>query len=128
MTTSIAKPAYVNTGGEGHSLDEIALQGGASNGNIIEMGWFVDSEMEGNVNPHIFVYHWINGAETCYDTCGWQQWSTTYHPGMDLGSAVGKKVYIGYVLYQGNWWGWFDNQWMGYFRAANGMGNTRRPR
>jgi hypothetical protein len=122
MTNSIEKPAYVNTGGEGHTLDEIALQGGASNGNIIEMGWFVDSEMEGNVNPHIFVYHWINGAETCYDTCGWQQWSSTYHPGMDLGSAVGKKVYIGYVLYQGNWWGWFDNQWMGYFPGSEWNG------
>jgi hypothetical protein len=122
MTNSIEKPTYVNTGGEGHSLDEIAVQGGASNGNIIEMGWFVDSEMEGNVNPHIFVYHWINGAETCYDTCGWQQWSSTYHPGMDLGSAVGKKVYIGYVLYQGNWWGWFDDQWMGYFPGSEWNG------
>jgi Neprosin len=122
MTNSIEKPAYVNTGGEGHSLNEIAVQGGASNGDIIEMGWFVDSEMEGNVNPHIFVYHWINGAETCYDTCGWQQWSSTYHPGMDLGSAGGKKVYIGYVLYQRNWWAWFDDQWMGYFPGSEWNG------
>ena len=122
MTNSIEKPAYIDTGGEGHSLDEIAIQGGPSNGNIIEMGWFVDSEIEGNTNPHIFVYHWINGAETCYDACGWQQWSNTYHPGMDLGSAVGKKVYIGYVFYQGNWWGWFDDQWMGYFPGSEWNG------
>jgi hypothetical protein len=38
MTNSIEKPSYVDTGGEGHSLNEIAIQGGASNGNIIEMG------------------------------------------------------------------------------------------
>lgn len=122
MTNSIEKPAYVNTGGAGHSLDEIAVQGGTNNGNIIEMGWLVSTDQEGNANPHIFVYHWKNWVGTCYDGCGWQQWSSTYHPGMDIGSAVGKKVYIGYVLYEGNWWGWFDDQWMGYFPGSEWNG------
>jgi len=122
MTLSIDKPQYVNTGGSGHTLNEIAVQGGDNNRNIVELGWLVSNEQEGNSNPHIFVYHWINGAETCYDGCGWQQWSNTYHPGMDLGSAVGKKVYVGYVFYQGNWWAWFDNQWMGYFPGTEWNG------
>lgn len=118
MTQSIEKPQYVDTGGSGHSLDELAVQGGDGNGNIIEIGWLVSTEQYGNANPHIFVFHWKNWAETCYDACGWVQWSSTYHPGMDLGSVVGKKVYIGYVFYQGNWWAWFDNQWMGYFPGS----------
>lgn len=118
MTQSIEKPQYVDTGGEGHSLDELAVQGGDKNGNIVEIGWFVSTEQYGNANPHIFVFHWKNWAQTCYDDCGWVQWSSTYYPGMDLGSAVGKKVYIGYVYYQGNWWAWFDNQWMGYFPGS----------
>ena len=118
MTESINKPAYVNTGGSGHSLNELAVQGGDGNGNIIEIGWLVSTEQYGNANPHLFVFHWKNWNSTCYDTCGWVQWSNTYHPGMDLGSKVGKKVYIGYVFYQGNWWAWFDNQWMGYFPGS----------
>jgi len=118
MTQSIKKPVYVNTGGFGHTLDELAVQGGDNNGDIIEIGWLVSTEQYGNANPHLFVFHWKNWAPTCYDACGWVQWSNTYHPAMDLGSAVGKKVYIGYVLWQGNWWAWFDNQWMGYFPGS----------
>ncbi len=118
MTNSIEKPQYVNTGGAGHSLDELAVQGGDGNGNIIEVGWLVSTEQYGNANPHIFVFHWKDWVPTCYDACGWVQWSSTYHPGMDLGSSIGKKVYIGYVFFQGNWWAWFDNQWMGYFPGS----------
>jgi hypothetical protein len=118
MTNSINKPVYNNSGGSGHTLNEISVQGGDANGNIVELGWLVSSDQYGNSNPHIFVFHWKNWAPTCYDTCGWQQWSNTYHPGMDLGAVVGKNVYIGYVLYEGNWWAWFDDQWMGYFPGS----------
>jgi hypothetical protein len=55
---------------------------------------------------------------TCYDGCGWQQVSTTYYPGQNLQPLVGKEVYLGYALWQGNWWAWFDNQWLGYFPAS----------
>jgi len=123
MRLSIEKPQYVNTGGSGHSLNELAVQGGSGNGNIVEIGWLVSTEQYGNANPHIFVFHWKNWAPTCYDACGWVQWSSAYHPGMDLGSAVGKRVYVGYVLFQGDWWAWFDNQWMGYFPGSEWGGN-----
>ena len=115
MTQSIEKPGYVNAGGAGHTLNELAVQGGDRSGNIIEIGWLVSTEQYGNSNPHLFVFHWKDWMPTCYDACGWVQWSNTYHPAMDLGAAVGRKVYIGYVQWQGNWWVWFDNQWMGYF-------------
>jgi hypothetical protein len=44
--------------------------------------------------------------------------STTYYPRQSLQSLVGKEVYIGYSLQQGNWWAWFDKEWIGYFPAS----------
>jgi len=121
MTQSVEKPVYVNVDGSttaGHTLDEIAVMDSPTIFNTVELGWFVSKDVYGDDDPHIFVYHWIRAAETCYDDCGWQQYSSTYFPRMNLGSAVGKDVYIGYVYYQSNWWAWFDDQWMGYFPGS----------
>ena len=115
MTTTVARPTYVNTGGSGHSLNEIAIQAGKNNGDIIELGWLVSSNQYGDLDPHIFVFHWIGGTPTCYDGCNWQQYSGTYHPGQNIKAIVGREVYVGYVFYNGNWWAWFDNQWLGYY-------------
>jgi hypothetical protein len=121
MTQSIERPAYVNTAGPtnyGHSLNEVAVMDSASIFNVVELGWFVSTDVYGDADPHIFVYHWIQSQQTCYDDCGWQQVSNTYFPRQNLGAAVGKQVYIGYVYFEGNWWAWFDDQWMGYFPGS----------
>jgi hypothetical protein len=121
MTQSIERPVYVNIAGPtnaGHSLNEIALMDGLGINNVVELGWFVSTDVYGDPDPHIFVYHWIGAQETCYDDCGWQQVSGTYYPGQNIGASVGKQVYVGYVYYQGNWWAWFDDQWMGYFPGS----------
>ena len=118
MTFSIERPAYDNSGGSGHTLVEIAIQGGTGDGNIVELGWNVSTDQYSNGNPHLFVFHWIGWNPTCYDACEWQQWNTTYYPGMDLNSMVGREVYIGYVIWEGNWWAWFDNQWLGYYPGS----------
>ena len=123
---SVERPQYVSSGGGGHTLDEIAIQGGAGDGNIIELGWNVSTDQYGDTNPHLFVFHWINWRGTCYDGCGWQQYSSTYFPRMDLSQLVGRRVYIGYVFYQGNWWAWFDNQWLGYFPGTEWAGAYTR--
>jgi hypothetical protein len=122
MTTAIQRPQYVNTGGVGHSLNEIAVQGGVNNGDIVELGWLVSSEQYGDPDPHIFVFHWIGGVPQCYDGCNWQQYSGTYYPGQNVGALVGREVYNGYVFYEGNWWAWFDNQWIGYFPGSEWNG------
>ncbi|HJQ37989.1 MAG TPA: neprosin family prolyl endopeptidase [Thermoanaerobaculia bacterium] len=120
MTMRIQKPAF---SGDGHSLDEIAVQGGSGNGNIIELGWNVSPfQYAGDSNPHLFVFHWIDDKPTCYDGCGWVQYSKTYFPGMSLSALIGKSVYVGYVIYNGNWWAWFDNQWLGYFPGSEWSG------
>ncbi|HUK13502.1 MAG TPA: neprosin family prolyl endopeptidase [Thermoanaerobaculaceae bacterium] len=120
MTMRVERPAF---SGDGHSLDEIAVQGGTGNGNIVELGWNVSPSQYSDSDPHLFVYHWVNWVGTCYDTCGWHQVSSTYFPGMNLAAIKGRDVYVGYVHYQGNWWAWFDNQWLGYFADSEWSGS-----
>jgi hypothetical protein len=115
MIATINRPDQV---GGGHSLDELAVQGGADDGDIVELGWNVSNGQYGDDRPHLFVFHWIGWEPTCYDGCEWQQWSGTYFPGMDLSAAEGREVYLGYVFWEGNWWAWFDNQWLGYFPGS----------
>ena len=126
MTMQVERPAYVDTGGPGHTLDEIAVQGGPRDGNIVELGWNVSTDQYGDTDPHLFVFHWMNWSPTCYDDCNWQQWSATYFPHQNLGAIAGRSVYIGYVFYHGNWWAWFDNQWLGYFPGSEWAGTYTR--
>src|ERR1700733_298538 len=81
MTLSVNDPSYVNPNAAGHTLDEVAVQGGAQNGNIVEVGWIVSTDLNHDPGPHIFVFHWINGNGTCYNGCGWQQFRSKYFPG-----------------------------------------------
>jgi neprosin-like protein len=117
LTMAIERPAYVGTGGPGHTLEEMSVQGGPSNGNIVEIGSSVSTDQFGDSDPHLFVYHWVNGTQTCY-SCNWQQYSNTYYPGMNLAGQVGQQVYNGYVYYQGNWWAWYNDQWVGFFPGS----------
>jgi len=121
MTLTIERPTYVS-GGSGHTLAEVAAQGGPGNGNIVEVGWNVSSDQYPDSDPHLFVYHWINGVGTCYDGCSWTQVSKTYFPGMNLSSLIGHKSYSGWVYWNSNWWAWFDNQWLGYFPGTQWEG------
>jgi hypothetical protein len=118
MTMTVARPAYDNSGGPGHSLNEIAVQGGADNGNIVELGWLISTEQNVDADPHIFVFHWKGWNQTCYNGCGWRQYSNTYFPGQNISVLIGRQPYVGYVFYNGNWWAWFDNQWLGYFPGS----------
>jgi hypothetical protein len=112
VTMTIENPAVVSAG---HSLEEMSVQGGSGDGNIVEIGSTV---LDGNSYPQLFVFHWLDWKPTCYDGCGWQQYSSTYYPGMSLLSMVGDSVYNGYVFYDGYWWAWFNDQWLGRFPAS----------
>jgi neprosin-like protein len=117
VTMTIENPSVVPTPavGTGHSLEEMSVQGGPDDGNIVEIGSTV---LSGTDYPQLFVYHWLGWKGTCYNGCGWQQYSSTYYPGMPLLSMVGDSVYNGYVFYQGYWWAWFNDQWLGRFPAS----------
>jgi len=118
MAITVHRPGYTNNAGAGHTLVELSVQGGPSDGHIAEVGWIVSTDMHHDADPHIFVFHWINWNGTCYNGCGWQQVSNKYYPGQNISSLIGKEVYIGYVFYNGNWWAWFDDQWIGYFPGS----------
>ena len=118
MTLSVNRPAYVRVRGTGHTLAEISIQGGEDDGDIVEIGWNVAPEQYGDADPHLFVFHWFGMVGTCYDACGFEQVSNVYYPGMNLSALVGRDVKIAYVLSNGDWWAWFDNQWLGYFPGS----------
>lgn len=123
MTLQIEDPVVDNSGDNGgHSIGEIAVMGPGSAGatlDDVEMGFSVSPDQWGDNKPHLFVYHWNDGAETCYNTCNWNQVSNTYFPAMDLTQLVGQHVYIGWVHYRSAWWGWFNDQWLGYINDSS---------
>ncbi len=108
---------------DGHSLQELSLQDSAQQ-NTVEIGWTVDRGLNGDTAPHLFVYHWVNGAQTCYNGCGFVQVSTSARPGMTV--AAGASAEFGITFYQGNWWVSYDNEQIGYFPGSLwGGGYTR---
>jgi hypothetical protein len=124
MTLEIELPVVVNNGSDGnHSIGEIAVEGPGSSLNDVEMGFNVSPDQYGDDKVHLFVYHWIDGNETCYDTCAWNQYSSIYYPTMDISAFVGQSVYLGWVHGQGAWWAWFNDQWLGYISDSEWSGN-----
>jgi hypothetical protein len=112
---SQAKP-FLSTA-DFHSLGEIAAQS-TDGRQIVEVGWTVDRGVNnGDTNPHLFVFHWVNGAPSCYNGCGWVQYSATRYPGMPVSvTATPQDFAIEY--YGGNWWVWYQTEWIGYFPGS----------
>lgn len=96
-----------------HTLAEIA--GESSDGRqIVEIGWTVDRGLNGDSSPHLFVFHWINSGATCYNGCGYVQFSSTLFPGMTVANNGTQPLYA-MENFQGNWWLWYNTEWIGYF-------------
>jgi hypothetical protein len=60
-------------GSEFHTIWEVAIVDhfAAGGENRIEAGWNVDNAVNGDDNPHFFVYNLVNGGGGCYNGCGW---------------------------------------------------------
>lgn len=119
---TVERPTEVPDGQSGHTLAEIAVQGGSGYGDIIEIGWSVSSGQYRDNTPHLFVFSWVGNVPGCYDACGWKQYSRRYVPGGSINDIVGRAVYSGIQYYQGNWWIWFDKEWLGYFPGSRWSG------
>jgi hypothetical protein len=109
-TMTIARPALA--AGDYHSLAEIAAQS-ADGQQVVEVGWTVDRNINGDDQPHLFVYHWVDRKETCYNACGFVQYSMNVRPGTAL--PVGTAKRFGIQHFGGSWWVMYDNEWIGYF-------------
>ncbi len=113
---TIAKPKLDKS--DFHTLGEIALESADDPDNpdvrqIVEVGWNVDRSVNNDDDPHLFVYHWVNGQSTCYNGCGFVQFSSSVKPGDTLSYGVTKKIGVQYA--GGAWWIAFDSEWVGYF-------------
>ncbi|MFC6714925.1 neprosin family prolyl endopeptidase [Branchiibius cervicis] len=71
--------------------------------------------LNGDAHAHLFVYHWVNGQESCYNGCGFVQVSKWIKPGMRVLPGVGQFA-IRNV--NGSWWVYFDYQPVGYFPGS----------
>jgi hypothetical protein len=100
---------------DAHTLGEIGLSSMDSR-QIVEIGWHVDVLVNGDAHPRLFVFHWIDGAPTCYNACGWVQVSTTNRPGM----RVAPGEYGDYLIKrQGeDWWLYYNGDALGYFPGS----------
>jgi hypothetical protein len=98
--------------GDFHSLAEIAIES-ADHQQIVEIGWTVDANVNGDVQPHVFAYHWVNGQGTCYNACGWVQVSPHKQPGMRV--RPGEAHLYEIQLVHGDWWLFYDGEAMGYY-------------
>jgi hypothetical protein len=106
----IGKP-YLDSG-DYHTLAEISVQS-ADSQQIVEVGWSVDRTVNGDSDPHLFVYHWVDRTESCYNACGWKQYSQTTKPGDTLPVGYSKRFGIQHA--NGGWWVAYDTEWIGYF-------------
>ncbi|BCY05282.1 hypothetical protein L3i22_003700 [Actinoplanes sp. L3-i22] len=97
-----------------HTLAELAVQSADGN-QIVEVGWNVDRVVNGDDDPHLFVYHWVNRQTSCYNGCGYVQYSKTVFPGDTL--AVDQQRRFGIQYFNDAWWIAFDTEWVGYFPA-----------
>jgi hypothetical protein len=107
-----------------HSLAEMAGET-ADGQNIIEIGWTVDPSLNGDSNPHLFVFHWISGAPTCYNGCGYVQVSTTRYPGMTVAVSSTPQPFA-FHFDGNNWWVGYQGEWIGYFPASLWAGQFTR--
>ncbi len=115
---TVARPALDPR--DSHTLGEVAAQS-ADGRQIVEIGWTVDPGVNGGdgANPHLFVYHWVNGVGRGYNCCGFVQTSSTVAPGMTL-PVAGPPVAHRFTIeqFEGRWWVRYDSEWVGYFPDA----------
>src|SRR5260370_31074862 len=121
-TTGIGAEGYLSqhkpflNSSDNHTLAEIAGQ--SSDGKqIAEIGWTVDRGLNGDDNPHLFVFAWCHGVGNCYNGCGYVQFSSTLPPGMTVASDGSQHLYA-MEYFNGNWWLYYDTEWIGYFPGS----------
>ncbi|KAI8630443.1 hypothetical protein F5Y19DRAFT_46744 [Xylariaceae sp. FL1651] len=127
--------AYVQNGGDFSLLQTAVIRGNAAHAGTgtvtqtVEAGWI---NYPNQVSaPHLFSYFTTNGYSADganvggwnRDNAGWIQTDSTIYPGIAFAplSSDGGSQYeleIGYYLYQGNWWLWCLDRYIGYYPAS----------
>jgi hypothetical protein len=116
--------------GEYHTLAELAVRS-ADMQQIVEVGWTVDRSVNGDNDPHLFVYHWVDGVKTCYNKCGFKlrlrpdpDNPKVMVPGVEPGAIMPleSQKRFGIVHENGGWWIAYDSDYIGHFPDSNWQG------
>jgi hypothetical protein len=104
-----------------HSLAEQAAQS-TDGRQIVEVGWTKDPTIcSATVSKLcLFVYHWVNHTESCYNGCGFVNYTppapaVNIDPGADLSADVGTQPTWAIQFFNNQWWVSYNGQWLGYF-------------
>lgn len=108
-----ANPALA--AGDAHTLGEIGVSS-ADGRQIVEIGWHVDPLVNNDVQPRLFVFHWVDGMPTCYNGCGFVEMSTTHRPGMRV--TPGQLADYAIELRGTDWWLAYQGVDLGYFPGS----------
>ncbi|MET0492616.1 MAG: neprosin family prolyl endopeptidase [Actinoplanes sp.] len=102
---------------DNHTLTEITVQS-ADGRQIVEFGWNVDREVNGNAEPHMFVFYWYNGVPKGYNADFNPKPGASTGPGpkftlpaSDENTEVSKR--FGIQHNDGAWWFAYDREWLG---------------
>ncbi|MGW4940642.1 neprosin family prolyl endopeptidase [Actinoplanes sp. NPDC004185] len=118
---TVEKPKLVE--GDYHTLAELAVRS-ADSQQTVEVGWTVDRSVNGDDDPHLFVFYWKDGVAKCYNACGWTQIHKTVKPGDTLPVGTSKRFGI---MHDGNaWWIAYNSEYIGYFHDKNWEGRFTR--
>jgi hypothetical protein len=108
---TIAQPKVAKE--DWHSLAEIAAQS-ADGQQVVEVGWTVDRTTNGDDDPHLFVFSWVNGGPSCYNQCNFiPAAGASIKPGDTLVEGATKNFGIQHI--NGAWWIAYDTEWIGAF-------------
>jgi len=121
-TLGVASSGVASTpalSGAAHSLGEIAVMKDASSATkaTVEIGWTVDTGLNGDSAPHLFCYWWKNNVGQGYNGgSGFVPWSSPSATcGQSLATSVGTLTRYGIVHDGSAWWLAYNNGWVGYY-------------
>ena len=104
-----------------HTVTEVAATFDQGGKDYVEIGIMSSSRVYGDLAPHLFVDHWLNGAYVeCAPrdiaTCGFVQVSDSIQPNMRMPVGISVSYAIEHVGHEWNLY--LDGQLVGYFPDA----------
>lgn len=122
----ITSPTLDTANGDFHTLNQIWAQS-ADGSQAVEVGTVKSQNVNGDLNPHLFVYARKNGVSPT----GWNGSFTAlagaaYTAGQSLAGDVGTGIKrFAAQYFDGVWWANYNNVWFGYFNPNTaGLWNT----
>jgi hypothetical protein len=116
VTAPVSKPALLTS--DNHTLFELSVQHVRANGHrdIVEVGWNVDRTVNGDDNPHLFVFRWVDGVPGTYNGSGFvPAVGATYTAGQSLAAHIGLAKQFEVIHIGTAWWIRYANTWVGAF-------------